>query len=281
MGHSSRKKDRAQQHPTEAGEGAVDFEPAFIFSLGSINARYPSLGIEKEVAQAQRAIDTSGMTDSQAFHAVLSEPGNGYLARQLCWVLSVEGLEAYILRPRTTDDYALLVETIREQPKPTDVDVVIGRRGPIAPASVCNGVQVPIVTVDHVYSFDRDDLISALPRPDGISDDEFGAAAAEVLDRIMQLADNVGATDEHRALNYLAVRYPAIYHYTAEAFETNSSLVSVDVRPSRLSGARNIVDVILSYRNRVSDAPRQVFTRVDVTEEFPFLVTKLSPFFER
>jgi hypothetical protein len=27
----------------------------------------------------------------------------------------------------------------------------------------------------------------------------------------MQLTDNAGATDEHRALNYLAMRYPAIY----------------------------------------------------------------------
>ena len=31
---------------------------------------------------------------------------------------------------------------------------------------------------------------------------------AEVLDLILQTADNAGATDEHRALNYLAVRYP-------------------------------------------------------------------------
>lgn len=29
--------------------------------------------------------------------------------------------------------------------------------------------------------------------------------------RIVQIADNAGATDEHRALNYLVVRYPRIY----------------------------------------------------------------------
>ena len=32
------------------------------------------------------------------------------------------------------------------------------------------------------------------------------------------MTDNAGATDEHRALNYLAVRYPAIYAKAAEAF---------------------------------------------------------------
>jgi hypothetical protein len=40
----------------------------------------------------------------------------------------------------------------------------------------------------------------------------------------MQMTDNGGATDETRALNYLAVRYPAIYATAAESFERNSSL---------------------------------------------------------
>ena len=35
----------------------------------------------------------------------------------------------------------------------------------------------------------------------------------------MQLTDNAGASDEHRALNYLAMRYPDIYARAAEAFK--------------------------------------------------------------
>jgi hypothetical protein len=34
----------------------------------------------------------------------------------------------------------------------------------------------------------------------------------------MQMTDNAGATDEDRAPNYLAVRYPAIYAKAAESF---------------------------------------------------------------
>ena len=34
----------------------------------------------------------------------------------------------------------------------------------------------------------------------------------------MQLTDNAGATDGHRALNHLEVRYQAIYAHAAEAF---------------------------------------------------------------
>jgi hypothetical protein len=97
----------------------------------------------------------------------------------------------------------------------------------------------------------------------------------------MLLTDNAGSTDEHRALNYLAVRYPAVYDTVAAAFDRDSSLTAVDVQSSPLSGTRNIVDVIFSFTNRNTDVVEKFSTRVDVTEEFPFLVTKMSPYFDR
>jgi len=146
---------------------------------------------------------------------------------------------------------------------------------------MCNGLMVPIVVFDQIYSFDRDSLIKSIPRPEEIAENGFGETAEELFVRIMQMADNAGATDEHRALNYLAVRYPAIYATTAQAFGRNSSLTAVEVRTSRLSGTRRIVDVIFSYNNRQTDVTEKYFVRVDVTEEFPFLVTKLSPYYDR
>jgi hypothetical protein len=55
----------------------------------------------------------------------------------------------------------------------------------------------------------------------------------------------------------------------------------VEVRPSRLSGVRNVVDVVFAYTHRETDVTDKHFVRVDVTEEFPFLVTKMSPYYER
>jgi hypothetical protein len=124
-------------------------------------------------------------------------------------------------------------------------------------------------------------LIKAIPRPEKMKAEEFAPAAEELFDRILQMADNAGATDEHRAVNYLAVRYPAIYANAAEAFARNASLTAVDVVSSPLSGTRKVVDVIFSYTNRTTDVVEKFFTRVDVTEEFPFLVTKLSPYYDR
>jgi PatG C-terminal len=256
--------------------------PSYVYALGRVEPRFPSLGVEKEFAQATGRAGTAGLTDREALYAVLSKPENRYLSRQLCWVFTIEGLETYLLHPTCFGDFNLLVEAVRPGPRPTDVDVVIGKRGPLAPPEMCNGLMVPMVIFDQIYSFDVDSLIATIPRPEkGKKEERFEAAAEEVFWRIMQMADNAGATDEHRALNYLVVRYPVIYTKTAEQFAHDFSLSGVEVRPSPLSGARRVVDCIFSYTNRNTDYTEKFFCRVDVTEEWPFLVTKMSPYFER
>jgi hypothetical protein len=237
--------------------------------------------VEKELAQVLGRGNTKGLTDRQALHAVLSQKENRYLLRQLCWVMTIEGLETYILVPRDPVDLDLLVEALRPEPSPLDLDCVIGSRGAIAPPEMCNGLMVPIVFFDQIYSFDRDTLIKAIPKPEKTSAKEFAAAAEELFDRIMQLADNAGATDEHRALNYCAVRYQGIYANAADAFARNASLKAVDVTPSRLSQTRKVLDVVFSYTDRNTDVTEKFFLRVDVTEKFPFLVTKIAPYFDR
>jgi hypothetical protein len=266
-----------QPCPTCGSNGAAT-PASYIYALGRIEPRFSRLSVEKEFAQATGRAETVNLTDRQALQRVLQE--NRYLVRQLCWIMTVGGLETYIVAPRDPTDANLLVETLRPNPRPGDVDLVVGMRGPLAPPEMCNGLLVPIVAFDQLYSFDRDSLIASIPRPEQIPAERFREAAAEVFDRIMQLTDNAGATDEHRAVNYLAVRYPALYAAVAEAHARNVSLTAVDVRPSTLSGVRNIVDVIFSFTNRATDVVEKQFLRLDVTEEFPFLVTKLSPYFD-
>src|SRR5260370_22495460 len=180
---------------------------SYVYALGTITPRFPSLAVEKEFAQATGRAETTGRTARQVLQSVLAQRSNRYLARQLCWVLEIEGLETYLLVLRDPADLDLLVEALRPTPSPLDIDVVVGMRGPIASPEMCNGLMIPMVACDQIYSFDRDSLIKSIPRPESIPEDRFGAAAEELFDRIIQLADNAGATDEHRALNYLALRY--------------------------------------------------------------------------
>ena len=278
---------QAEEEPDVRDGHSVGFDlpgaevTSFVYALGRVEPRSPSLAWEKELAQATGRSETAGLTDREALRAVLAERQHRYLVRHLCWVLTIEGLETYILQPRDPADFELLVEALRPNPRATDLDVVIGVRGPIAPAELCNGLLLPIVVFDQIYSFDVDTLVGSIPRPETIAAEQFGAAAEELFMRIMQIADNAGATDEHRALNYLALRYPAIYATAAEAHGRNCSLTAVDVRPSRLSGARNVIDVIFAYTHRETDVTEKYFVRVDVSEEFPFLVTRMSPYYDR
>lgn len=255
--------------------------PSFVYAIGRVEARFPNLAAEKEFAQAIGRADTAGKTDPAAFRAMLSQRENRYLVRQLCWVLTIQGLETYLLVPRDPADFDLLVEAIRPAPSPNDIDAVVGLRGGIAPPEMCNGLMVPIVAFDQIYSFDRAALVKAIPKPDNASDEQFAPAAEHLFNRVIQLTDNAGATDEHRALNYLAMRYPAIYAKAAEQFGGDCSLSGVEVRRSPLSSTRNIVDVIFSYTNRNTDFTEKFFVRCDITEEFPFLVTKMSPYYDR
>jgi PatG C-terminal len=261
--------------------GGAAATPSYVYAIGRIEARFPRVSVEKEFAQATGRAETSGLTDRQSVQRVLSQRQNRYLVRQLCWVMTIEGLETYILVPRDPGDFDLLVEAQRPTPSPMDLDCVIGIRGPIAPPEMCNGLMVPIVAFDQIYSFNRDALIKAIPKPEKTTAAQFGPAAEELFQRIMQLTDNAGAIVEHRVVNYLAMRYPAIYSKAAEEFAHDFSLTEVEVHPSPLSSVRNIVEVIFSYTNRNTDFIEKFFVRVDGTEEFPFLVTKLSPYYDR
>jgi hypothetical protein len=255
--------------------------PSYIYAIGRIEPQFPQLSVEKEFAQVTGRAETKDLTDRQALHQILTQPENRYLARQLCWVMTIEGLETYIVVPRDPADYDLLVQALRPTPHVTDVDVVIGVKGQIAPPTLCNGLMVPVVAFDQIYSFDADSLIGSIPRPEKVTAAQFKAVAREVFDRIIQLADNAGATDEHRALNYIVMRYPAVYAAVADAHARNASLSAVYVLPSALSGTRRIVDVIFAFTNRNTDVVEKYSVRVDVTEEFPFLLRKLSPYFDQ
>jgi len=263
---------------TAAGAGDRT-PPSYVYAIGRIEPRFRNLSVHNEFRQATGKIDSVGLTGPKTMQKVLSQPENRYLVRQLCWVMTVGGVESYILVPHDQRDFDRLVESLRPEPGPADLDVVIGVRGPIAPPQMCNALMAHVVVFDQIYSFDRASLIGAIPRPPNAGAD-FSAAAEELFGRMIQVTDNLGATDETRALNYLAVRYDAIYANAAEALARNAWFSGVEVRLSPLSGSRKIADVILCYTNKTTDVTEKFFVRVDVTEEFPFLVKKLSPYFD-
>lgn len=258
--------------------GAAD-EPQFVYALGRIEPRFPDLSLERECGQAASA-EACILTDRQALHNVLTAPANRYLARRMTWIFAIECIDTYVLLPRDAHDLDLLVASVRPAPKRDDIDVVVGTLGPIAPPGLANGLALPTVRIDQIYSFDEAGLVGTIPRPaDG--PEGFSANANEALARVRQLADNSGSTDEHRAVNYLALRDPRLYEVVARQHAANFALTEIGARPSPLAGLRKVVEVVLAFRQRQSGVVEKQFARVDVTGRFPFLVTPIQPFYER
>jgi len=82
-------------------------EEAHVTRLTSL-LREGSGGDQLKVSPATQ-FDTEGLTDRQTLQRVLSEPGNRYLAWQMCWVMAIHGMETYIVLPRDPADISLLV----------------------------------------------------------------------------------------------------------------------------------------------------------------------------
>jgi hypothetical protein len=268
---------------TAAASNGGTAAPPCIYAIGHLEPRYPSLSVEQELRQAtaRAGSATVDLTNRQAMVKVLLDTQNKYIVRQLCWVLLVQGVETYILVPRDAADYQLLLNAYRAEPNPGDLEVVIGTLGPIAPPTMCNGLQVPILVFDQIYFFDRESLLKAIPKQKDVEAKKFLAAAGEMFDRIISQSDNAGASDADRTMNYLAMRCDRIYSTAAQAFANNSSLTSIEVVPSPLSGTRKIMEARFAFTDRTTAVVTKSFVRVDVTDCFPFLVTPLQPFYDR
>lgn len=251
----------------------------YVYVLGQVEARFPNRSIEKEYVQLIERSKSINLEHQQAFYAVLSQPENRYLARMISWVLTMEGVPIYILLPAGPEDLDILLEAARPPSCPLDRWVVVGRKGPVAPPDMC-GLEVPLVFINHLYSLEYSNFMKSI-RPESVTDDKFKAVAMEMFQRMMQIADNTGSTDKHRALNYLAVRYPAIYVKAAEELDRDFLLTSVNAITSRLNDSHKIISVVFSFTNRESGTVEKYFVRVDVSREFPFLVTKMSPYYDR
>lgn len=231
--------------------------------------------MERELGNVIARQNNSGKTDQRVLAELLSERSNRYLVRSLTWGFTdMSGVsEIYTLQPRDPGDYEILAQSIRPDVSQDDIDVVIGSIGPGTVQS-----SVPTVWFEQIHSFTIPELLRAIPPESNNADFESDEAAFELFMRILRLADNRGLLAEHRALNYLILRDPALYQTVNRQYGLDHTLSAVDARPlpSDMPG-RLMVEVMLSFRGRTTNLETAFRVVVDVSEEFPFIVRPLSP----
>ncbi|MFM9693809.1 cyanobactin maturation protease PatG family protein [Streptomyces europaeiscabiei] len=271
----------AGSHGDGGGTGG-DSAPGYVYVLGRVHAVFPDLSVQHEFFQVAGADGSRDATDADAFHRVLSDPDHRYLARQMCYVLSVQGVDTYILEPADPAELDDLVEALRPVRDSRDLAVVVGTLGPIVPPGACQGLSVPVVRVEKIWAFDSRELIGAIDRPDDTPRKEFERTAKDVLDRVLQLNNNAGLDPTHRALNFLTVREQEIYRKTSEMRAEGYTLSAVEAGPSRLSsGSQTVITVVLSYTHRQTNVTEKWFVRVGLAGLFPFRVTPIQLYYTR
>jgi hypothetical protein len=257
----------------------------FVYAIGTIEADYPYVAIEREMqlmadhlgvkAKPGRDLATRPTEDRDWQYAVLSKDRKltRWLARQLRWRLTIEDLPVFVLNPSDPSYFDDLIDALNrtKYSKPTrhtvkqkakqavpietdtnrvvDVDVVIGVAGPQTPDGIA-------VVMDQLFQVDRGQLA-----PDGLAD-------------LPQFADNRGLADEERVRNFLAARYR-----TPPSHLGGYALSGMRVTPSRL-GIGRIMKAVYTYSNSAA-AEKELFVRVDVTNEFPMIVSPMQPYLEK
>lgn len=264
---------------------SADASSGYVYAIGSLRAEFPSESLRHEFQQAAANLDAR-VTDQELLYAVLSQGQYLYIAREMCWVLRIDGdVDSYVCRPRTYVELNAFVEAIKPPATPGErsYTVIVGPRGPLAGPDACNGLLLPIAVCNEIYHFTTLAFVEAVAKATHVDP----AIVRSTFEEFLSFTDNAGNSDEDRALNYVLLRYPAVYALATTAPGAAppplgaSFLRGVAARPARVQGTRRIVDVIFHYEERETGERVDWFTRVDVTGQFPFLVSKLSRFYPR
>ena len=158
--------------------------------------------------------------------------------------------------------------------------VLIGRRGPIAPPTTCAGIVAPIVACDQLYSFAMDEWIDSLHArlapaltARKAAREGFSASARELFLQITRSTENIGATQAHRALNYFIMQHPGVFLAVTERTGAQR-LQKIETRLILGLGMREQVAVIATFVDITTGVAERLFTRIDITEEWPFVADR-------
>lgn len=240
----------------------------FVYSTGMLEPRFPSEGDRRELQSRARELQVP----SDDYYSVLSK--FRYLARRVCWVLSVAERPVGILVPRSEAELTDLIEALSPELRPNPELVVTGTQGSTAPPGMCAGLEVPMVSVAELDYFTKEALLDRLRKELGGQ----GANAADV-DQVVQrvwtatgLWRQPGFDDEQRAKNYLTLRTTGLYETTLTLGQAGAGrywLQAITAREQETEDGRSVVQVDAEYQN-ASGRTQTYRAEVDVTDLFAF-----------
>ena len=132
-----------------------------ILAVGRLRATFPSLGHQREFADAAH-IDPDAAVTSSDLKEVLSLDEHRYLARQVCWTFTVLGSDVCLVVPRDDADLDEMMDTLVAEDDGT-VQALVGEpaTGGRSVAG-CRDVDLPMVAPVQLHSFTLDEFAEAM-----------------------------------------------------------------------------------------------------------------------
>jgi hypothetical protein len=272
----------------------------FVYVLGTVDIKFPDQSISEELqavakmlahAKEDDTLMTAGDDETLRswYYRVLNYPEARYVARQVCWILKVEGQPAYYLTLRDLHDLPGLIECLAH-PDNDDLDLFVGSSS-LIPTDSCPGIPAPVLLVEQLRSVDKDlirqwcqisaEARSKLKKPAPNMPPASPPDPDRLFDILVQSADNLGDKDEWRALNYLAISCQPMYEKYADMTARGCDLDAIKVVPSRLFREKRIVDSVFAFRDKKTGVVQKYFVRVDVTHMYPMIVNQIAEYFDR
>ncbi len=253
----------------------------YVYVVGQLQWYFPTIDIEKEYLQLAPDKFPAGITtEAQRLQYVLQK--HIFFAREMGWTIMVAGQPGYILRPRNTEVLESFIQQMVPPPNEATAEhymMILGTGAPMIGG-------IPGALVIHTESFSKDSLaervIQELTKK-GVTSIPTQLEIVNVFTQTLQLSNNTGDLDEHRALNYVCVNYPEVYVLpTIQGGKAQMVFLGVETTPSvNHAGGRTVINVIFKYQNMSTETPIRYFTSVDVTGQFPFIVERFQPYFTR
>jgi hypothetical protein len=245
----------------------------FVYAIGKLEVRLPTIGIEREFRRCARGEEGRTPSRSERMHSVLR--ANHYLASKVCYLLSIGGTPAFSLMPAIQSAREELLGALPRMDVPHHWVLVIGKLGPTSRPSDCGGLLVPLVFCDQIFSFSLEEWIQDLQKSLAHETkpefrETLAVTARDLFTQSVNSLQNVGVNDAHRALNFLLMRHPGVFLAVAER-RGRAVLEKVESRVTAGLGTRRQVLVILTFLSLSTGVPERLFCRIDVTEEWPFL----------
>jgi len=268
----------------------VSCEPVYCYVAGLISPKVENDSIDHALRQLiqggkntylNKSLDEPLELNADNLYPLLCLSENRHLAREIDWLLTIDGVVIYQLKPESEACLNELIASLAPKSDALDLHIAVGKL-----SEELVGFQKPAkLLCQHIMHKPRNFLIAgiteALKKYAPTDKCDQTLLTEKVLEPILSHTYNLGIGDAERALNYVCWNYPDIYAVAFKmlkgGFDNDSqdpqgfTLEDIFYEPYRLQGQQQIYQVVFEFKGNSSDLRSRWFCRVDASTEYPTL----------